>query len=337
MKFNEKSYKGHLVVAVAYLFFGLNIPAVKSVIGDGGITGWSVTFYRMAGAAVLFWVASLFMSLRRGYSGQGSQGRERVPLRDLGMIFIAAIFCILLNQTSFIVGLSLTSPIDAAVVTTLTPMLTMVLSAFFLREPITWMKAGGVAVGASGALLLILGGGALAGRGGASVAGDLLCAVSSLSFAIYLTAFKRLITTYSAVTLMKWMFLFSAALALPMCWRDVAAVDYGALTWDVWATLGFIICGGSFLTFLLVPIGQRYLRPTVLGMYNYLQPLVASLVAVAAGMDTFGPTKGLATLLVFAGVWIVTLSRSRADLEAAKSASKSDSESVSSPAESAKK
>ncbi len=310
MHFNEKSYKGHLVSAIAYLFFGLNIPAVKSVIGEGGITGWSVTLYRMAGAAVLFWAVSLSGHLRKGHPQS-----ERVPPRDLWMIFIASLFCILFNQTSFIVGLSLTSPIDAAVVTTLTPMLTMVLAAFFLREPITWMKAGGVAVGAAGALILILGGGALAGRGGASVPGDLLCAASSLSFAIYLTAFKRLITTYSPITLMKWMFLFSAVLALPFCWKDVMAVDYGALGWDVWLALGFIICGGSFLTFLLVPIGQRYLRPTVLGMYNYLQPLVASLVAVAAGMDTFGPTKGLATLLVFAGVWIVTLSRSRAQMD----------------------
>ncbi len=256
MGFNEKSYKGHLITATAYIFFGLNIPAVKSVIGSGGITGWSVTFYRMAGAALLFWLASAFV---RG---------ERVPLRDLGMIFVAAIFCILLNQTSFVVGLSLTSPIDAAVVTTLTPMLTMVLAAFFLREPITWMKAGGVAVGAAGALILILGGGALAGRGGASVAGDLLCALSSLSFAIYLTAFKRLITTYSPVTLMRWMFLFSALLAALFCWRDVVVVDYGSLGWETWATLGFIVAGGSFLTFLLVPIGQRFLRPTVLGMYN---------------------------------------------------------------------
>ena len=306
MSFNEKSYKGHLVTAIAYIFFGLNIPAVKSVIGDAGITGLSVTFYRMAGAAALFWVASIFVP------------KERVRPRDLGWIFIAGLFCILFNQTAFIEGLSLTSPIDAAVVTTLTPMLTMVLATFFLREPITFMKAGGVAVGASGALILILGGGALAGRGGASILGDVLCALSSLSFAIYLTAFKRLITTYSPVTLMKWMFLFSAVLALPVCWKDVVAVDYGGLGWKEWATLGFIICGGSFLTFLLVPIGQRFLRPTVLGMYNYLQPLVASLVAVAAGMDTFGPTKGLATLLVFAGVWIVTLSKSRAQIESGK-------------------
>ena len=303
MNFNEKSYKGHLVTAIAYILFGLNIPAVKSVIGQEGITGWSVTFYRMAGAAVLFWAASMFVR------------REKVPARDVGMIFVAGLFCILFNQASFIVGLSLTSPIDAGVVTTLTPMLTMVLAAIFLREPITWMKAGGVAVGASGALILILGGGALAGRGGASVSGDLLCALSSLSFAIYLTAFKRLITTYSPVTLMRWMFLFSALLVLPFCWNDVAAVDYASLGWDVWATLAFIICGGSFMTFFLVPIGQRFLRPTVLGMYNYLQPLVAALVAVAVGMDTFGVTKGIASVLVFAGVWIVTRSRSRADMD----------------------
>jgi drug/metabolite transporter (DMT)-like permease len=238
-----------------------------------------------------------------------------MPLRDLGLIFIAGLFCILINQASFIVGLSLTSPIDAGVVTTLTPMMTMVLAALFLREPITWMKAGGVAVGAAGALILILGGGALAGRGGASVAGDLLCALSSFSFAIYLTAFKRLITTYSPVTLMRWMFLFSAVLVLPFCWKDVAAVDYASLGWEVWARIGFIVGGATFLTFFLLPVGQRYLRPTVLSMYNYLQPTVAAFVAVAAGMDTFGVTKGLATLLVFAGVWIVTRSKSRAQIE----------------------
>jgi drug/metabolite transporter (DMT)-like permease len=300
MSFNEKSYKGHLVTAIAYILFGLNITAVKSVIDQGGITGWSVTFYRMAGAAVLFWVASLFVK------------REKVPLRDLGLILIAGLFCILINQSAFIVGLSLTSPIDAGVMTTLTPMLTMVLAAIFLREPITWMKAGGVAVGATGALILILGGGALAGRGGASVAGDLLVASSSLSFAIYLTAFKRLITTYSPVTLMRWMFLFSALLVLPFSWQDVAAVDYSSLGAGVWATIAFIVVGGSFITFFLVPIGQRFLRPTVLGMYNYLQPLIAALVAVAAGMDTFGVTKGVATVLVFAGVWIVTQSRAKA-------------------------
>ncbi len=306
MGFNEKSYKGHLLMVVAYTVFGLNIPAVKSIIGVAGITGLSVTFYRMAGAAVLFWFASLFVR------------REKVPPRDIAMMLVASLFCIFLNQTPFIVGVSLTSPIDAAVITTTGPMITMLLAAMFLREPITWLKAGGVLVGAAGALMLVLGGGAAAGRGGASITGDLLCLASCLSFAIYLTAFKRLFTTYSPVTLMRWMFLFAALLSLPICWKDVAAVDYAAIGWQTWATLAFIVGGATFLTFFLLPVGQRYLRPTVLSMYNYLQPTVAAAVAVALGMDTFGVTKGLATLLVFAGVWIVTRSRSRADLDAAK-------------------
>jgi drug/metabolite transporter (DMT)-like permease len=306
MNFNEKSYRGHLLMVIAYTVFGLNIPAVKSIIGVAGISGLSVTFYRMAGAAALFWAASIFAP------------RERVPRRDLAAILAASLFCIFLNQLPFIMGVSLTSPIDAALITTIGPMLTMVLAAVFLREPITWLKAGGVAVGAAGALMLILGGGAMAGRGGASVEGDLLCLASSVSFAIYLTAFRRLIATYSPITLMKWMFGFSALLSLPVCWHDVAAVDYASLGWEVWATIVFIVAGATFLTFLLLPIGQRYLRPTVLSMYNYLQPTVAAAVAVAAGMDTFGPTKGLATLLVFAGVWLVTRSRSRAQMESGK-------------------
>ena len=306
MNFNEKSYKGHLLMVIAYTVFGLNIPAVKSIIGVAGITGLSVTFYRMAGAAALFWIASLFVR------------REKVPPRDILMMLVASLFCIFLNQTPFIVGVSLTSPIDAAVITTTVPIITMLLAALFLREPITWLKAGGVLIGASGALILVLGGDALAGRGGASITGDLLCLASCLSFAIYLTAFKRLFTTYSPVTLMSWMFLFATLLSLPICWRDVAAVDYAAIGWQTWATLAFIVGGATFLTFFLLPVGQRYLRPTVLSMYNYLQPTVAAAVAVALGMDTFGITKGLATLLVFAGVWIVTRSRSRADLEAAK-------------------
>ncbi len=306
MSFNEKSYKGHLVMSVAYIIFGLNIPVVKSLFGEAGITGLSVTFYRMAGATVLFWITSLFTK------------KEHVPRRDILMLFFASMFGIFLNQMPFIMGVSLTSPIDASVITTLVPMITMVLAAMFLREPITWMKAGGVFIGAAGALMLILGGGALHGRGGASVTGDLLCMMSALSFSIYLTTFKRLIQTYSPVTMMKWMFLFASVVSFPICWGDVAAADYAAFTWDLWMRLGFVVIGSTFITFFLLPIGQRYLRPTVCAMYNYFQPAIAAIVAIAVGMDTFGMTKGAATLLVFLGVWLVTQSKSRAQVEMMK-------------------
>ena len=265
----------------------------------------------MAGAAVLFWIASIFAK------------KERVARRDILLLFFASMFGILINQTSFITGLSLTSPIDASVIATIGPILTMLLAALFLREPITWKKALGVLIGATGAILLIMHHDDITSiRGGASVEGNLLCLLSSLSFALYLTLFKSVISRYSSVTVMKWMFLFAAICSIPIGWNDVTAVDYGGLSIEMWLRILFVVVMATFVAYLFIPAGQRLLRPTVVSMYNYLQPLVSSLVAVALGMGAFGLEKIGAAILIFLGVYIVIQSKSRAQLEAASGTKK---------------
>jgi drug/metabolite transporter (DMT)-like permease len=117
---------------------------------------------------------------------------------------------------------------------------------------------------------------------------------------------------------MKWMFLFATIFSLPFCWRDVAAVDYVRMPVGICLNIGYVVVLATFVSYLFIPIGQKCLRPTVLSMYNYLQPIVSSLFAVALGIDVFGYTKGLASFLVFLGVYIVTQSKSRAQLEAEK-------------------
>lgn len=166
------------------------------------------------------------------------------------------------------------------------------LATLFLREPITWLKAGGVLLGCGGALLLILV--SRHGTGGtSSVAGDVLCVISAVSYATYLTAFRNVIVKYSPVTTMKWMFLFAAVAAVAIYYRPLARVDYAALAPRTWAGIGYVVVCSTFLSYFMVPIGQRYLRPTVVSMYNYVQPLVAVLFTVAVGLDTFGFTKGV--------------------------------------------
>jgi len=194
----------------------------------------------------------------------------------------------------------------------------MIIAALYLREPITGKKILGVVVGAAGALLLILSGAHLvSGRtGSGSVSGDLLCLFAQLSFATYFVVFKKLISRYSPVTLMKWMFLYATACCLPFGYSDLKAVGWAELGWADYAQIAYVVLGATFLAYLLMPIGQKNLRPTVASSYNYVQPLVATLVAVSLGMDTFGWLKGVAVLLVFAGVYIVTISKSRAQLEA---------------------
>jgi drug/metabolite transporter (DMT)-like permease len=305
----DRHFKGHAALLAAYLVFGLNTPVSKAVLSHGEISALALTFYRFAGAAALFWMASLFTK------------KEHVGRRDLFRLFLASLIGIFINQLPFIIGLSLTSPINASVITTTSPILTMLLAAFFLKEPVTWKKVIGVLIGAAGALLLIFGGNTDAGVGGhgaATMTGDLLCVLSCASFAVYLAAFKKLIIRYSPVTSMKWMFLYATVCSLPFCWHDVAAVGYGTLPVDICLQTVYVVAMATFFAYLLVPVGQKHLRPTIVSMYNYLQPLVASLVAVALGMDTFGWKKGIATLLVFLGVYVVTQSKSRAQLDAEK-------------------
>lgn len=291
--------QGHLALFIANIIFGLNTPITRTIIPDI-LDPFVMTFLRMIGAAVLFWTASLFVK------------KEAVPRKDIVLFFFAAVFAIVLNQGSFIFGLSRTSPIDASLVITLLPIVTMLLAAIILKEPITWKKAVGVLMGASGALILILGS-AQGGEGG-NFTGNIFILFSVLSFGLYLTLFKNLITRYSPITAMKWMFLFATLLTYPMSHRALAATDFSSFNTSVFLRIGYVVALATFFTYMLVPIGQKTVRPTTVSMYNYLQPIVASFVAIIIGMDNFGWDKIISTVLVFTGVYIVTQSKSRVQL-----------------------
>lgn len=301
--------KGHAALWVANIVWGLNAPIGKSVLASvshpDGVSPFALSAYRMVGAGALFWIASLFLP------------RERVAPRDMLLLLLASVFGIQLNQMLFLWGLSLTSPINTSIIATVVPVLTMVLAMVFLREPITCLKAGGVLLGCAGAVILILMSQHGAGYS-SSIKGDVLCLISAVSYATYLTAFRDVIVRYSPVTTMKWMFLFAAVTAVAIYHQPLIAVNYASLPPRIWAGIAYVVVCSTFLSYLMVPIGQCYLRPTVVSMYNYVQPVVAVLFTVAVGLDTFGFTKAAAALCVFVGVWLVTKSKSRAQMLAEK-------------------
>ena len=110
---------------------------------------------------------------------------------------------------------------------------------------------------------------------------------------------------------MKWMFLFAALVALVIYREPLAATPFSSLPIGVWGGILFVVAGATFLTYLCVPIGQHHLRPTVVSMYNYVQPVVTVVLSVLLGMDRLTPLKALAALFVFVGVWMVTKSKRR--------------------------
>lgn len=300
------AWTGHVAMFSANLMWGLMSPLAKVVMVSGAVTPLVLNDLRIFGAAVLFWIVSWFSPA------------EHVPPKDLAKLFGASLLAIVFNQGCFIFGVGLTSPSDASIISTSMPLWAMLLAAFFLKEPITGKKIAGIAAGAGGALLLILGDEkAAAGTSStSSIWGDLLVLTAQLSYASYIVLFKNFVGRYSLITIMKWMFLFAALCVLPFSMKDLWNTSWAHLDGSAVTSIAFIVVGATFFSYILVVVGQKTLRPTVAGMYNYIQPLVACVVAVWLGLDSFGATKVLAAVLIFSGVYLVTASRSRAETEA---------------------
>ncbi|MCK9180684.1 MAG: DMT family transporter, partial [Bacteroides sp.] len=175
-------------------------------------------------------------------------------------------------------------------------------------------KILGVIVGAIGAITLILSGQANTESISSGV-GNILILTAQFSFAMYLTLFRDLITKYSPVTISKWLFLYASLCFLPLSYNDLLTTHYNNITTNAWLQLGFVVFGATFLSYLLIMTAQKMLRPTLVSMYNNVQPIVATLLALALGMDKMGWDKGVAIMLVFIGVYIVTQSKSKSDLK----------------------
>ena len=274
-------------------------PFLKDLLNGGIITPMALSGYRIIGGALLFWLIGMFVK-------PDKNACNSIERRDIAPLIIASLLVIGLNQVLIIVGMSLTSPVDASVVCSLTPIFTLIFGAILMGIAFTWNKALGVTIGLAGALIFVFTGQADAETYVSNpVLGDVACLMAQVFGALYLVCFTKLISKYSLITLMKWMFLISGIAVLPFSLPDMLAVDWSQVILMEYIDLTFIILFGTCLAYMLIPVAQRRVEPTVIAMYNYLQPVVAVVFSVIAGLATFSITNAIATAMVFVGVWIV--------------------------------
>lgn len=286
---------GNLACFLAYLIFGFNIVACKSISECGLISPMALYLMRAIGALLLFWLMSLFWP-----TGQ------KMVARDLWKVAIASFFGLFLTQLSFLKAITMTTAVDASILSLMSPIMAMIVAAIVLHDPITRPGVIGLTVSFAGVLFIILHTTSI--RSGASTTtlpGVLLMLVNTLSFALYVGIFRPLIKRYDVVTFMKWMFLFSTLYAIPFGIDDLRAVPYGELSGALIAQVLYVVIGATFISYFLIPIGQKRIRPMIVCMYSYVQPVIAMVVSLAVGLDTMSFAKGAATLLVFVGVGIV--------------------------------
>ena len=251
----------------------------------------------MAGA--LFWAVSAFMP------------EEKVDRKDYIRIFAASMLGFLTCQVTFLVGIPHITPMDCSILTAMSPIYTMGIAALAIKEPITMKKAGGVAISFAGIIYLIVS--RVTAPGGVAEStpfGIFMIILNSLSFSMYLGIFKPLISKYSAVTFMKWIFLFSACVSAPLSLKGLAAVEWAAIPSTQYAELAYLVICATFITYFLIPVAQKRIRPTLVSMYSYVQPIIAIVISIAIGMDAITWQKVLAAAMVFGGVIIVSRSRS---------------------------
>ena len=284
---------------LAYAIFGFNIIVCKDLTAGRLISPLAIFTLRSLGAGALFWLISFFTQ------------KEKVEKKDYAGIFAASMLGFFVCQVTFLVGIPHITPMDCSVLSAISPIYTMIIAAIVLKEPITWQKAGGVAVSFAGIIYLIVSRTSAAGTAETSLFGILMLILNSLSFSMYLGIFKPLIGKYSVVTFMKWIFLFAFVVSAPFSAREIVTLDWSAIPAIQFAELAFLIFCATFITYFLIPVGQKRIRPTLVSMYSYVQPIIAIVISITVGMEMLTWSKVLAAVMVFGGVVVVSYSKSR--------------------------
>ena len=277
---------GHLAIAGAYTIFGLNIVFCKDIANADAIEPVTLFTLRAIGASALFWILSFFMP------------KEKIEKGDMLKIAAASFVGLFVPQMTFLFAITMSTSIDTAILSTFGPIFTMLFAFAFLGEPITGKKAGGVAMSFAGVIFLIFHSVHSGGADFTTPMGYVLLLLNSLSFSLYLGIFRPLISKYSVVTFMKWMFLYSLLLSLPFSLKGLLSTDYAAIPGNVKWEIGYLIFFATFVAYFLIPFGQKY-----------LQPIIAAIVSIWIGMDTLTWQKILATVFVVGGVVLVNRSR----------------------------
>ena len=274
------------------LLYGLNYTFAKTVMNENFIKPFGFVLLRVAGATLLFWIASLFLP------------KQNIDKKDYLKLLVAALFGVVINMMFFLKGLEYTSPIHAASIMTIIPIIILVMSAIILKENITKLKIIGVALGLIGALVLTIYG--KSGRPGDNVVlGNLLIFINAICYSIYVILVKKLTAKYHPFTFIKWLFLIGLIILFPFGYNELDNVEWHTFTPYISFSVIFVVVGATFGTYLLNPLALNKLKASTVGIFIYLQPVIAGIFAISMGADFIDAIKISAMLLIFVGVYLV--------------------------------
>lgn len=295
----NNSTKAHLALLGANTIYGANYIIAKGIMPEK-INPTAMVLIRLVCCTFLFWLIKFLFV------------KERVARKDLLRLAACGLFGGAANQLLFFHGISLTSPIDASIIMTITPVIVLVFSLLILKEPITKNKLLGISIGGAGAITLILYGNNAIGT--SSFLGNLFVFLNASCYGLYLVIAKTLMKKYRAITIISWVFLFGLILVFPFGINDLLTTNFEAFTLNTYLVIGYVVLFTTFLAYLFNVYALNYVSPSVNSSYVYFQPAVSfimvSIFAYTLIDDTYSKdinfVKILSCLLVIIGVYLVS-------------------------------
>ena len=291
--------KRNLALIAAFLatsIYGINHTVAKEImpiyIGSSGFI-----MLRLLGATSIFWLISLFAP------------KEKIERGDFLKIVFASILGMCINMLAFFRGLELSTPINSGVIITLSPVLVLILSYFFLKEKVNLKKIFGIIIGFSGAVFLIINSSKTGINAPNIPLGNSFFLLNASAYAGYLIVVKPLTSKYNIFTLMKWLFLIGLILSAPITYNQFIEVNWSELPWFAIWRMAYVVIGTTFLTYLFNIYALKTLSPTTVGSFIYLQPIITIMFALLTENDTLDLIKLSSCVLVFIGVYLVSIKK----------------------------
>lgn len=259
------------------------------------IKPYSIVLTRIVLSVVFFFILDALLYKEEKY---------KLSVKDIFRLFICGLVGVALNQLTFYKGLSISTPINAALIVATIPILVLIFSALFLRQTPTWKQSLGVIISASGAYYLIV-----YASGGLQINntyGDLLILLNCFSYAIYMVVVKPLLEKYHPLFITKWMFAVAAVIVFPFTISDAMETDWLNVSKEGWLSYSYIILFATLFNYYFTTATLQWLSPVTTGTYGYLQPFLATLFAVIIGVDVLSTEKMVAGLIIFAGILLTS-------------------------------
>jgi drug/metabolite transporter (DMT)-like permease len=289
----NKKIQAHIALLIVNLIYGANYSIAKEVM-PAYVQPFAFVLIRVSGAVILFWlVGTIFI-------------KEKIDKKDLPRLALLGVCGVAINQLLFLKGLSLTTPINASIIMVSNPIVVLLIAAIVLKEKISLSKIAGICIGIAGALLLLLFNKKFT-FGSETITGDVMVLINSMSWAVYLVLVKPLMKKYNTFTIVKWVFLFGFIYVLPFSFNEIQLVNWPALPTKIWWDIVFVVLGTTFFAYLLNTYALRALSPSIVSIYIYLQPFLATLIAVYYYRnDELDLRKIVAAVLIIIGVFLVS-------------------------------